>query len=207
MYVYNAVSGVVGVSAENEDRGKLLWSNKEWSPATTAASPLYLGNNEIAVFGSYGAGAARISISFDGSNFSAKVKEQHKGTEGIASDQQTPIIIGDYIWSVMPENAGPLKKQLVCFKKSDLLKPEWSSGKENRFGRGLGPYIVSGNKMYLLDDDCNLYLFEIKNAGTTLLSSHKIMNGIEAWGPMAIAGKYLIMRDARNLICLNIGKM
>lgn len=206
MYVYNAVGGVVGVSAENEDRGKLLWSNKEWSPATTAASPLYLGNNEIAVFGSYGAGAARISITFDGTNFSAKVKEQHKGTEGIASDQQTPIIIGDYIWSVMPENAGPLKKQLVCFKKSDLLKPEWSSGKENRFGRGLGPYIVSGNKMYLLDDDCNLYLFEIKNAGTTLLSSHKIMNGIEAWGPMAIAGKYLIMRDARNLICLNIGK-
>jgi outer membrane protein assembly factor BamB len=207
MYVYNAVGGVVGVSAENEDKGKLLWSNKEWSPATTAASPIYLGNSEIAVFGSYGAGAARISISFDGANFSAKIKEQHKGTEGIASDQQTPIIMGDYIWSVMPENAGPLKKQLVCFKKSDLLKPEWSSGKENRFGRGLGPYIVSGSKMYLLDDDCNLYLFEIKNAATTLMASHKIINGIEAWGPMAIAGKYLIMRDARNLLCLNIGKM
>ena len=49
----------------------------------------------------------------------------------------------------MPENAGPLKKQLVCYNKSDLVKPVWSSGKENRFGRGLGPYIVSGDKMYL----------------------------------------------------------
>jgi outer membrane protein assembly factor BamB len=207
MYVYNAVGGVVGVSAEKEESGKLLWSTKDWSPATTAASPIYLGNNEIAVFGSYGAGGAKLSISFDGTKFSATVKEMHKATEGLASDQQTPVIIGDYIWSVMPENAGPLKKQLVCYRKSNLLKPEWTSGKENRYGRGLGPYIVSGNKMYLLDDDCNLYLFEIKNAGTTLLASHKILNGIEAWGPMAIAGKYLIMRDARNLICLNIGKM
>jgi outer membrane protein assembly factor BamB len=104
----------------------------------------------------------------------------------------------------MPENAGPLKKQLVCFGKSDLLKPVWSSGKENRFGRGLGPYIVSGNKMYLLDDDAKLYLFRIQEKTITLLDSHKIINGVEAWGPMAIAGHYLIMRDARNLLCLDI---
>ncbi len=205
MYVYNAVGGVCGVSAEAEDAGKLLWSNTEWSPATTAASPILIGNNEIAVFGSYGAGAARIAITFDGSNFTATVKEQHKGTEGIASDQQTPIVISDYVWSVMPENAGPLKKQLVCFHKSDLRKPVWSSGKDTRYGRGLGPYIVSGDKMYLLDDDCNLYLFRIENASVKLLASHKVIEGIEAWGPMAIAGKYLIMRDARNLLCLNIG--
>jgi outer membrane protein assembly factor BamB len=205
MYVYNAVGGVCGVSAEKEDAGKLLWISTVWSPATTAASPVLLDNNEIAVFGSYGAGGARIVISFDGSKYSATVKEQHKGTEGIASDQQTPILIGENIWVVMPENAGPLKKQLVCFNKSDLLTPVWSSGKDSRFGRGLGPYIVSGNKLYLLDDDCNLYLFGIDKTSVKLLASHKVINGIEAWGPMAIAGKYLIMRDARNLLCLNIG--
>jgi outer membrane protein assembly factor BamB len=60
--------------------------------------------------------------------------------------------------------------------------------------------------MYLLDDDCNLYLFEIDKINVKLLASHKVIDGIEAWGPMAIAGKYLIMRDARNLLCLNIGK-
>jgi len=206
MYVYNAIGGVVGVSAGGDNVGKLLWKTLEWSPATTAASPVYLGNNEIAVFGSYGAGGARIAIGFDGSSYSASVKEQHKATNGMASDQQTPIIIGDYIWSVLPENAGPLKKQLVCYQKTDLLTPVWTSGKENRFGRGLGPYIVSGDKMYLLDDNGNLYLFRIKNNNAILLASHKILNGIEAWGPMAIAGKYLLMRDSRNLLCLNIGK-
>jgi len=102
-----------------------------------AASPILLGNDEIAVFGSYGAGGARIRIGLEGSGYKATVLEQHKGTNGIASDQQTPIVLGDFIWCLMPENAGPLKKQLVCFNRSDLLKPVWSSGKENRFGRGL----------------------------------------------------------------------
>lgn len=206
MYVYNAVGGVCGISAGDDDIGKLMWKTTEWSPATTAASPVYLGNNEIAVFGSYGAGGARIRISKEGSEYSAAVVEQHKATNGIASDQQTPIISGDYIWCLMPENAGPLKKQLVSYNTSDLLKPVWSSGKENRFGRGLGPYIVSGDKLYLLDDDGKLYLFRIQNKSVTLLASHQIFKGIEAWGPMAIAGNLLIMRDARNLFCLNIGK-
>jgi outer membrane protein assembly factor BamB len=204
MYVYNAVGGVCGISAEGNDIGKLMWQTTEWSPATTAASPIFLGNNEIAVFGSYGAGGARLKINNDGSAFSAVMIEQHKATNGIASDQQTPILTGDFIWCLMPENAGPLKKQLVCYHKSDLLTPVWSSGKENRYGRGLGPYIVSGDKMYLLDDDANLYLFRIQDKSITLLTSHKIINGIEAWGPMAIAGHYLIIRDARNLLCLDI---
>jgi outer membrane protein assembly factor BamB len=206
MYVYNAVGGVCGVSAEKAEIGKLLWITTEWSPATTAASPLFLGNNEIAVFGSYGAGGARLSINYDGSKYSATVKEQHKATNGLASDQQTPVIIGNYIWSVLPENAGALKKQLVCYKRSDLLTAVWSSGKENRYGRGLGPYIVSGDKLYLLDDDGNLYFYKIEENKVTLITSHKVIKAIEAWGPMAIAGKYLIMRDARNLLCLNIGK-
>lgn len=205
MYVYNAVGGVIGVSAEGDDIGKLLWKTTGWSPATVAASPLYLGNNEIAVFGSYGAGGAKITIEKTTSGYTAMVNEQHKAPEGIASDQQTPIRIGEYIWTVMPENAGTLKKQLVCFHRSDLLKSIWSSGKEYRFGRGLGPYILSGNKLYLLDDNGILYLYKIGTGNAVLVTSHKILNGIEAWGPMALAGKYLIMRDSRNLLCLDIG--
>jgi outer membrane protein assembly factor BamB len=206
MYVYNAVGGVAGVSAEGADVGKILWKTNEWNPATVAASPLLLNDNEIALFGSYGAGGAKLKINFDGSVYNPVMIEQHKATEGIASDQQTPVIVGDYIWTLMPENAGALKKQLVCYNKSDLRKPVWSSGKENRFGRGLGPYIIRGDKLFLLDDDANLYLFKMEKSSVSLISKYRIMNGIEAWGPIAIAGNYLIMRDARNLICLFIGK-
>jgi outer membrane protein assembly factor BamB len=206
MYVYNAVGGVVGVAADGSDVGRLLWKTKEWSPATTAASPLFLGNNEIAVFGSYGAGGGKLRIDINGNDYKAILVESHKASEGVSSDQQTPVISGDFVWSVMPENAGPLKKQLVCYNRSDLRKLIWSSGKEMRFGRGLGPYIIKDDKMLLLDDDANLYYFRIEGSKAELMSHYSIIKGIEAWGPMAIAGNFLIMRDARNMLCLFIGK-
>jgi outer membrane protein assembly factor BamB len=206
MYVYAALGGVSGVSAEGDDRGKILWSTTAWNPSITVASPVYLGNAEISVFGSYGAGAARIKINMDESGFSAVVVEQHKSSDGIASEQHTPIVKGDYLWTVLPENAGVLKKQLACYQKSNLITPVWSSGKEYRFGKGMGPYIMSGDKLYHLDDEGTLYMFRIEINKATLISSHKIMDAIEAWSPMALAGRFLIIRDAHNMLCLDIGK-
>jgi outer membrane protein assembly factor BamB len=205
MYVYSALGGVYGVSAEGDDMGKVLWKTQEWSPNIVVSSPINLGNDELAVFGSYGSGGAKLKILKTDSGYSTTVSEQHKSTDGIACEQQTPILSGDYLWDVLPENAGPLKKQLVCYHKSNLLKPVWSSGKESRFGKGLGPYIMSQNKLYLLDDEGTLYLYRTETNKATFVASHKLLDAIEAWGPMAIAGKYLIMRDARNLICLDIG--
>jgi outer membrane protein assembly factor BamB len=206
MYVYAALGGVCGVSAEREDAGKLLWKTTAWSPSITVASPLYLGNGEIASFGSYGAGTAKIVVTNDGSGFKAAVASQHKSSGGIASEQHTPIMVGDNLWAVLPENAGALKRQLTCYNKSNLITPVWSSGKEGRFGKGMGPFIMTGNKLYLLDDEGTLYLFKIDKSSATLIANHKIIQAIEAWSPMAMAGKYLIMRDAHNMVCLDISK-
>ncbi|HUX97609.1 MAG TPA: PQQ-binding-like beta-propeller repeat protein [Bacteroidales bacterium] len=206
MYVYAALGGVCGISAEGEDTGKLLWKTTAWSPSITVASPLYLGNGEIAAFGSYGSGTARIVISKDGSGYKASIAEQHKSSGGIASEQHTPIMVGDNLWAVLPENAGALKRQLACYNKNDLITPLWSSGKEGRFGKGMGPFILSGNKLFLLDDEGTLFLFKLEKSSATMVSNHKIIEAIEAWSPMALAGKYLIMRDAHNMLCLDISK-
>lgn len=205
MYVYAALGGVFGVSAEKEDVGNLLWSTMEWSPPIAVASPLYLGNGEILTFGSYGSGSARIKITNAESGFSAKVTEQHKASEGLASEQHTPILKDDHIWLVLPENAGVLKKQLACYNKSNLITPIWTSGKEFRFAKGMGPYICSGEKVYLLDDEGTLYLFKLENTSARIVSKHKVMEAIEAWSPMALAGSSLILRDAHNMLCLDIG--
>ena len=206
MYVYAALGGVCGVSAEGDDTGKILWKTTAWSPPITVASPVYLGNGELVAFGSYGSGAARIRIDKNDSGYSAVVTEQHKASGGMANEQHTPILKGDFLWTVLPENAGPLKRQLASYHKSNLITPVWSSGKESRFGKGMGPFILSGNKLFLLDDEGTLNLFRIENDRAILVSSHKVLDAIEAWSPMAIAGKYLIMRDAHNMFCLDIGK-
>jgi outer membrane protein assembly factor BamB len=206
MYVYAGLGGVTGVSAEGTDLGKILWSTKDWNPSIAVASPVYLGNNEFVAFGSYGEGAARIRVTLDQSGFRASAVEMHKANAGIANEQQTPILMGNYVWMVMADNSGPLRSQLACFDKSNLVTPVWSSGKEKRLGRGMGPFLMSGNKMFILDDEGTLYMFRIEEEKATLVASHKVMDAIEAWSPMAIAGKYLIMRDAHNMLCLDISK-
>ncbi len=206
MYVYAALGGVCAVAAEGENTGKILWKTTDWNPAITVASPVYLGNGEIAVFGSYGAGAARIRISKTESGFNAVVTDKHKSSEGLASEQHTPILKDGYLWTVLPENAGQLKRQLACYSTDDLINPVWTSGKENRFGKGMGPYILSGDKLFLLDDEGGLFLFRIGNKKAEQLASKKVMNAVEAWSPMAIAGRYLLLRDSHNLLCLDIGK-
>jgi outer membrane protein assembly factor BamB len=70
----------------------------------------------------------------------------------------------------------------------------------------MGPFVMRDDKLFLLDDDGNLYLFRIEGSKATQLANHRIMEAIEAWAPMALAGKYLIVRDQRNMICLNIGR-
>lgn len=205
MYVYNALGGVAGVSAEGRDKGSILWKTSDWNPSIVVASPLYLGNGEIAVFGSYGAGVAKIKVTMDENGYKATVTEKHKSSEGLAAEQHTPIFRDDHIWVVLPENAGMLKKQLACFHKNDLKTPVWSSGKENRFGKGMGPYIIRENKLFLLDDDGNLFLFIIDTNTAKLVSHKKVMDAIEAWAPMALAGQYLILRDAHHMLCLDVG--
>jgi outer membrane protein assembly factor BamB len=60
--------------------------------------------------------------------------------------------------------------------------------------------------MFLLDDDAMLHIFRLETSGASLIAEYKILDGIEAWGPMALAGNYLIMRDSRNMVALNVGK-
>lgn len=206
MYVYHAIGGVVGVSAEKADNGRLLWKTSEWNPSIVVASPVYLGNGEFLAFGTYGAGTARIKISRNGDAFTASVVQKHKPNEGISAEQHTPIKTGDFIWTVMPDNSGELKRQLTCYNLSDIRIPVWASGKDLRFGKGMGPYIMRGDKLLLLDDEGTLFLFKTGDGTAQLLAKHKVFDAIEAWAPMALAGKYLILRDAHNLLCIETGE-
>ena len=205
MYIYMAVGGICGISAGENDKGAILWKSSDWNPTVVATSPLYLGNNEILVTTGYGAGGARIIIDKTASGFSARVTEIHTPKEGLSSEQQTPLLTGDYIWTINPKDAGAMRNQLTCYHVSDLRNPVWSSGKESRFG--LGPYLVVGDKMFLLNDDSELFMFRFDTSSVTLLASHRIFEeGVDAWGPLAFADGHLLLRDSHRMVSLYVGK-
>ena len=202
-YLYMAVGGICGISAEGEDKGKMLWKSSEWNPTVVATSPVYLGNNEIAFTTGYGAGGGKIRINKEGENFSAQLIEKHTPREGLSSEQQTPILSGNYLWTINPKDAGALRNQLSCYHMSDLHNPVWTSGKEKRYG--LGPYMVVNDKMFLVNDDAELTMFRFNINRVDSLDSFKPFDdGIDAWGPLAFADGYLLMRDSHRMICLDL---
>lgn len=202
-YIYMAVGGICGIAADGEERGKLLWYTSEWDPTVVATSPIFLGNNEIAFTTGYGAGGGKIRILKEANSYRAELIEKHSPREGMASEQQTPILAGDYLWTINPKDAGALRNQLTCYHKNDLITPVWASGKENRYG--LGPYMVVGDRMFLVNDDAELFMFEFSTNKVSLLDSFKPFDdGIDAWGPLAFADGYLIMRDSHRMVCIDL---
>ena len=202
MYVYNAIGGTIGISADEADKGKLLWENADWSPSVIAPSPVYIGNNKIFITGGYGAGGAILKISETNGTFKATLDSKFPPHNGLASEQQTPIVSSGNIYGILPKDAGANRNQFICYKTTDLTKPLWSSGKSNRFG--LGPYIKINDKFLILDDEGNLSMIEAAEKSFKLVNQKKIFEGQDAWGPFAFADGYLLLRDSKNLYCLDL---
>lgn len=201
-FVYVGVGGVCGISAEAGDVGTLLWHTKQWQPSVIAPSPLRLSNNQIFLVAGYGTGGALLQVNHNGSSWSTQLLDQYKADKGLSSEQQTPILFNNMIISVMPKDGGGLRSRLVCFSPNDLHTPIWTSSGEERFG--LGPYLVINKKLFVFKEDGELYVYAIEAKSMKLLKQQRIMEGVDAWGPMAYADGYLVLRDAHTVKCLRI---
>ncbi|MFZ4398451.1 MAG: PQQ-binding-like beta-propeller repeat protein [Bacteroidales bacterium] len=204
MFVYSAIGGICGISAEGNDAGKILWKCIEFGPNVIAPSPVILNDGKIFITAGYGAGAILFQLQGGVDGFKVKVLQKYLPTEGVASEQQTPVFYKGYMFAVLPKDAGGLRDQFVCCYPKDCKKILWCSGKDVRFG--LGPYIVADGKFFILDDEGNLTIAEANTSKFVVLSRTKIMDGQDAWGPIAIADGKLIMRDSKQMICIDIRK-
>lgn len=204
MYVYAAVGGICGISAEGNDVGKVLWKTNAFSPTVVAPSPLILENGNIFMTAGYGAGAMLFNVAVSNGIYSVKVIQQYKPKDGVASEQQTPLLYNGKIFSILPKDASGLRNQFVCCDPNDCMNILWSSGKEDRFG--LGPYAIADGKFFILNDDGTLTIAKASTEKFILLDKAKIIDGMDAWGPLAFADGYLIMRDSKTMVCLNVKK-
>lgn len=204
MYVYPALGGILGISAEKEDLGKILWSSSSWNRKVIAPSPVLLGDNKIMVTAGYGGGSMILKITETDGKYKADVVQEIKPNKGLACEQQTPIFYRNKLFGVLPKDAGPLRQQFVCADPNDLKKFLWSSGKTKRYG--LGPFIVADNKFYILSDDGTLTMSKADTEKFEELDKAKVLDGHDAWGPIAIAGKKMLLRDSKNMVCIDVGE-
>jgi outer membrane protein assembly factor BamB len=193
-YVYCGKGGVAGVEAEN---GELIWSSRDWKIGiATVPSPVVLPENRIFFSGGYNSGALIMKIDKKADRLEPTTVSRIASKQ-FGSAQQTPILYDGHLFGVRERD-----KQLVCL---DLDGNEiWKSGPKYRFG--LGPYIVADGLIYLLADDGRLTVAEISTEKFLPLSTAKVLEGHDAWAPMAIADGRLLLRDLTRMVCLDIAE-
>lgn len=202
MYVYSAVGGVCGISAEGKDAGKILWQTTAWNHSVVAPSPVCMPDGKIFITAGYGAGSMVLQLSKNDNQFTVQVVDEYKPNEGLACEQQTPIYYNKHLFGILPKDAGSLRNQFVCVHPDNCREIVWSSGKTKRFG--LGPYIFADQKFYLLNDDGTLFIIDANTQEYIEYDHAKIIDGHDAWAPLAIADGYMILRDANTMVCINI---
>jgi outer membrane protein assembly factor BamB len=191
MYVYCASGGVVGVSAED---GSILWETTDWRISiATVPSPLIMGDGLIFLSGGYNSGSMMLRLKEENGSFIPETVFRLEPTV-FGSDQQTPILYNGYIYGVRPD------KQLVCLDLAGEIV--WTSGTAHRFG--LGPYMIADGMIYIMDDSGLLTLVDATPDEYKQLAQAQVLTGHDSWGPMAMAGGRLIVRDLTRMVCLDV---
>lgn len=193
MYVYCGSGGVVGVDALT---GALLWETTQWKISiATVPSPVDLGDGRLFLAGGYNAGAMMLKIERTGDGYTARVLYRLEA-ETFGAAQQTPVHWRGHLYGVRPDG------RLTCLDLEGRVL--WTSGADRRFG--LGPFLLAEpGLIYVLDDEAKLTLAEAGPQGYRELASHTVLaEAHDAWGPMALSGGRLLMRDLTRLVCVDV---
>ncbi|HIG28889.1 MAG TPA: hypothetical protein EYQ50_14280 [Verrucomicrobiales bacterium] len=202
MYVYCSMNGVFAVSAELEDRGKLLWKSHLWAHSVTSPSPIQIDEERLFLTVGYGGGSMMMKVTRQGEEFVPEVLFEL--TKKVFScEQQTPLFYQDHLFAVLPKDAAALRGQFACMDTDGELV--WTSGKTERFG--LGPFLMADDKIFILNDNGELTLIKASLDGYQRLAQAQVLEGHDAWAPMALVDGKLLLRDSKQLICLDVSRL
>jgi outer membrane protein assembly factor BamB len=199
MYVYCAKEGTVGVSAESANRGEVLWKTTAWAHSVTSPSPLPVDDHRVFLTAGYGGGSMMLEVKEEADQIVAQPLFELEKTI-FSCEQHTPLLYDDHLFAVLPKDAGEFRAQFACMDLGGNVV--WTSGKTERFG--LGPFLRADDKIFILNDDGTLTLIRASTTGYEQLARARVLQGREAWAPMAMVDGRLLLRDFEELICLDV---
>jgi outer membrane protein assembly factor BamB len=198
-YVYAGMKGVVGVSAED---GSVLWESLAWrGKMAVAASPVVAGEGRVLVSAGYNVGSMMLGLSEEGRKVVAETLFTLKASV-FGSEQHSAVFHEGRIYGVRPNG------DLCCLDTEGNVL--WASGKGARFFKGYGPIMIADGMIIAMEPGSMrkpkslLRLVEATPEGYRQLAEAKVLDGHDAWAPMALAGGRLIVRDFNAMRCLDL---
>lgn len=192
LYLYCALGGLAAIDSVD---GSMKWLTAEWRiQIATIPSPVVLDSRRLFLAGGYNAGSALLEVVTTNGILSPRLVRRWPAVE-FGAEQQTPIAYNGDVYGIRPPG------QLVCFDV-ESGKTRWTSGPGIRFG--LGPFVVGGDKIYALADTGRLYMVRADRDRFEILDQAQVLDGHDAWAPLALAGGRLLVRDLTTLKCLDV---
>lgn len=190
-YVYCASGGVAGISASD---GTLLWETTAWRISiATVPSPLVLEAGKILLTGGYGAGSLLLQLQDQGGKLVPETVWK-LAPEVFGATQHTPIFHDGHLYGTRPNG------QFVCLGLDGKIL--WASPAGDPFG--LGPFLLADGIFFVMNDSGKLSMVDDSSTRFDLLAQAQVLKGRESWGPMALAGGRLLVRDFTRLVCLDV---
>jgi len=169
--------------------GAVLWTNREWKISiATVPSPSHPARRRIFLSGGYDAGSLMLPTQRRG--------RSNRGADGSSGFRracrghpQTPILLGDHLTGVRPDG------QFICSSRTAR-----SCGQRTQPAVRPGLVPVAGGLVY---GNQRLRPTEPGSSRADkfnlLAQSQVLSKGRECWGPMAMAGGRLLVRDLTRL--------
>jgi len=190
-YVYCGSGGVAGISAKD---GALLWETDAWKISfATVPSPVVLDGGRILLAGGYNAGSLLLQLQNQDGKLVPKVawKLDH---DVFSATQHTPVFHDGHVFATRDNG------QFVCLGLDG--KVAWASPPGDSFG--LGPFLLAEGVIFVMNDSGRLTIMEDSSSRYNVLAQAQVLKGRESWGPMALAGGRLLVRDFTRLACLDV---
>ena len=190
-YVYTASGGVVGISA---DDGAVLWEYADWHVSTAnVPSPVFLPPDTLFLTGGYNAGSLVLRLNEAAAGIEP-VAVRRLPTSEFGAHQHTPVPYQGYLYGIGDDG------QLTCLDRGGEVV--WKSGRRHTFGKAA--YLVVDGNVLAFDDEGRLHAVRATPERFDLLGRVRVLDGPDAWGPMACAAGHLLVRDLTDLKCLQL---
>jgi outer membrane protein assembly factor BamB len=113
------------------------------------------------------------------------------------SEVHTPIVHKGMLFAVGKKKRG----LFTCLSPEG--KEVWTS--EGKASFGLGSFFMADGMFFVMDGDSGkLHLVEASTTGYNELAAAQVLAGQEVWGPMALSGGKLVLRDLTKIICVDV---
>jgi outer membrane protein assembly factor BamB len=179
--------------------GDVRWSFPfgQRGPTVNAASPVLVGDGRLLVTAAYGIGS--VCGTFDAAAFAPV----WQGTESLASQYATPVLVGGLLYAIDGRDDVP-PADLVCLDPT-TGRVQW---REQRFG--YGTLLAADGKLVVAKTDGELVLVRPDGARLEVLARARPFAEGARGGPLralpALARGRLYLRNDRTLVALDVSR-